>query len=267
MSISIRGLCLEFDYAHWVKEIRETNFKYLDLFAGGREKPPIFFFGDPKGAVAATIGVNPSATEFDLTRGWTDQYFKPNFLINRCQNYFNNPAGARPHEWFDVWKDFLKNIGCAYTNSPKAIHLDFSPRATLSMGALQKLSKQHQELFIDLIRTDMTYLINQIRAYPQINYLYLAGSATKRFYCIDLLKREANRLGIELEPKVPFEREGPGSFGLYMIDVGDKKPRYLFFCSTSPSSRTKIKPHPLVARGKWLKTKHPEFIPNNSPSH
>jgi hypothetical protein len=252
---------LSIDYRQWLNEIIKSNGKYESLFAGGKEKPPIFFFGNPEGAIVATIGINPSATEFEPTRGWTAQYFKQNPLLLRCSNYFDSPLGIQPHEWFDVWKTFLTTVGCSYVQTPRAVHLDFSPRATFSMGALQKQSKEAERLFLDLILADLKYLVEQIRAYTSIKYLYLAGSVTKRYYAIDLLKREASRLGIELEEVVPFQSAGPGSYGLYNLDVGDNRTRRLFFCSTSPSSRTNIRPHPLITRAKWLKSKYPEFIP------
>jgi hypothetical protein len=253
---------LAINYAQWIDEIKRSSGKYGSLFAGGKEKPPIFFFGDPKGAVAATIGVNPSSTEFEPQRGWTTQYFRPEHLLNRCNNYFCKNMYAPPHEWFNVWKNFLRHLGSSYIKPPRAIHLDFSPRATLSMSTLQNQSKQQQELFLKMIKEDLEYLIQQIRAYPSIKHLYLAGSATKKYYCIKLLEQEAKRLKFRLEPKTKFVGHGPGSYGLYILDVGDKTPRYLFFCSTSPSSRKTFGPHPLEERGKWLKKNHSEFKPN-----
>ncbi len=252
------------NYTQWLGEIKRSNGKYMSLFAGGKERPPIFFFGNPEGAVAATIGVNPSTTEFEATRGWTSQFFEPNPLLLRCNSYFDSHLGVQPHEWFDTWKTFLTILGCSYGKTQRTIHLDFSPRATLSMGTLQKQSKETESLFLDLIRADLRYFVEQIRAYKSIEYLYLAGSVTKKYYAIDFLKREADRLGIELEAIIPFQSAGPGSYGLYNLDVGDNKIRKLFFCSTSPSSRTNIRPHPLITRGKWLKAKHPEFIPNQT---
>jgi hypothetical protein len=253
---------LAINYTQWLNEIDKSNSKYESLFAGGKAKPPIFFFGNPDGAIAATIGVNPSATEFEPTRRWTYEYFKPNPLMLRCSNYFGNPVGVQPHEWFETWKTFLKTLGCSYDKTPRAIHLDFSPRATLSMSTLQKQSKDSETLFLELICDDLKYFTEQIRAYPSIKYLYLAGAVTKRYYAIKLLKREEDKLGIKLKAIVPFQSAGPGSYGLYNLEVGDNKARKLFFCSTSPSSRSNIRPHPLISRGKWLKSNHPEFSPN-----
>ena len=77
------------NYTERLNEINGSNSKYESLFASGKAKPPIFFFGNPDGAIAATIGVNPSATEFEPTRRWTYEYFKPKPLMLRCNNYFN----------------------------------------------------------------------------------------------------------------------------------------------------------------------------------
>ena len=56
------------DYSSWLVEINNTNKHYRELFFNAVPFPPIFFFGNPENAVAATLGVNPSAQEFSLNR-------------------------------------------------------------------------------------------------------------------------------------------------------------------------------------------------------
>ena len=223
------------DYENWLSEINRSNSKYKELFVDGKAYPPIFFFGDPKGAVAATIGVNPSAGEFSSDRTWGSEYCQLNRLLERCRRYFDNPAGIPPHPWFQVWENFLGELGLSYHESPRAVHLDFSPRATRSMNSLK--SESQRALFIDLVRTDLKYLIRQLQAYPLIKYLYLSGTVTKRYWAIDIL-RKSQHLGYQLEQHLRFK--GPGQekpyVGLYEIHIGGAM-RYLFFCSTSPSAR------------------------------
>jgi len=251
----------QIDYGRWLSEIIESNYKYRPLFVEGRAFPPIFFFGDPEKAVAATVGVNPSAGEFSKARRWGFEYDELSNLLERCRNYFEKPAGVPPHPWFQVWERFLQNIGVSYYNSPRAVHLDFSPRATRSVSSLQKESQQFHDLFLDLIKKDLKYLIEQLRAYCSIKYVYIAGSVTKKYYGIEFLRENSRYLGYTLKPVMPFMRGGLGQVGLYNLDVGGAVLRYLFFCSTSPSGR--VTPQPLVQEAHWLIKNYPAFLPSD----
>jgi len=254
----VLDLSPEIDYNQWLTELEESNPKYQDLFLGERSMPPIFFFGDPEEAKVATVGVNPSAKEFSLRRRWYG-YIEINRLIERCKNYFKNPLGVPPHPWFTPWKNFLNEIGFSYTQHPRAVHLDLSPRATRSMSSIQKKSKQLEALFRDLIKNDLGYFISQLKAYPEIKHLYAAGSITRKYYLIEFLQEYDSLYGYSLRPIQNFERGGQGKIGLYMLDLGDNNLRYLFFCSTSPSARrgSSILPE----KAPWLKKHYPEFIP------
>ena len=250
------------DYALWLSEIRKSNSKYSPLFVGKKANPPIFFFGDPENAAGATICLNPSATEFE-NRKWDLECIELSALLERCRNYFNMPEHVPRHQWFEKWEPFLEKIGVSYCASPRVIHLDLSPRATLSVSSLQK-SKQLQDLFLDLVENDLKYLFGQLRAYPSLKYLYLMGSVTKKYYAIEFLRKNAQRLGYVLNPIVPFKRGGPGQVGLYMIDLGDPILRYLFFCSTSPSDPNSSTQALLLSRAQWLLEHYPEFLPSGA---
>ncbi|HML01873.1 MAG TPA: hypothetical protein VK487_00705 [Candidatus Bathyarchaeia archaeon] len=249
----------QINYERWLSEINESNSNYEPLFAEREANPPIFFFGDPERATAATVGVNPSATEFE-NRRWPEEC-ELNYLLERCRNYFGKPMGAPTHQWFQTWELFLEEMGISYHNSPGAIHLDFSPRATRSMSSLQREPEQIQNLFLDLIENDLRYFVGQIRAYPSIKHLYVAGAVTRKYYAIEFLRKNAQHLGYALKPIVPFERGGPGQVGLYVLDLGDATPRHLFFCSTSPSARNPRSKVLLLQRAKWLMEKYPKFVP------
>jgi len=249
----------QIDYRHWRSEINKSNSKYKQLFVKGRAYPPIFFFGDPEGAVMATVGINPSAGEFSKHRKWGPEYGELNRLLERCRNYFDKPAGIPPHPWFWAWENFLDEIGVSYQTSPRAVHLDFSPRATRSTRSMQKESEQL--LFLALMKNDLKYFIGQLRAYPSIKYLYAAGTVTKRYWAIDVLEN-SQHLSYKIKQRVvPFKSPGQEKpyVGLYKLDIGGVL-RYLFFCSTSPSARN---PDKLVQKAQWLIKHYPEFLPSH----
>lgn len=249
---------LRINYRHWLSEINESNSKYRSLFVEEKPYPPIFFFGDLEGAVVATVGVNPSAREFSIHRKWDRRYGELSHLLDRCRNYFHKPAGVPSHPWFQVWEDFLAEVGVSYCTLPRAVHLDFSPRATRSMSSLQRESEQLTDLFLDLVENDLKYFIEQLRACPSIKHLYVAGAVTKKYYGIEFLEKNSGSQGYTLKPVMSFRRGGPGQVGLYKLDLGDAIPRYFFFCSTSPSAR--VIPHPLPQKARWLKKHYPEFL-------
>jgi len=251
---------VQIDYRRWLSEVKKSNSKYKSLFVEERVYPPIFFFGNPEGAVLATVGINPSVKEFSKDRKWGLEYSDSRCLFERCRNYFNNPKGVPAYDrYYGVWKNFLRNIGASYMSSPRAVHLDFSPRATRSMGSLQK--KPERLLFLDLMTNDLKYFIKQLRAYRSIKYLYVAGSVTKKYYGIEFLEKNSGHLGYRLKHVMPFKRGGQGQVGLYKLDLADAILRYLFFCSTSPSGRIKL--HPLPKRAHWLIKHYPNFLPSD----
>lgn len=246
------------DYNKWLTEIGKTNRRFKELFVGGTAFPPIFFFGNPDGSIASTVGVNPSAGEFSPIRRWHG-YSEVDRPLQRCKQYFDTSLGIPPHPWFETWKNFLAKIGLSYRRTPRAVHLDLSPRATRSMSALQAKGEDHSALFLDLIKNDLKYFFSQLRSYPKIRYFYAAGSITKKFYMIEFLQRYAYRYDCVFRPVVPFSRGGQGQIGLHKLDLKDKFPRYFFFCSTSPSSRSKT--NPIVKKASYWKANHPEFVP------
>jgi len=261
-NIGGNGVSNQIDYGRWLSEINKSNSDYEPLFAKGRVYPPLFFFGDPEGAVAATVGLNPSAREFSRGRKWKPEHGESGHLLERCRDYFKRPAGVRPHDYFIRWKTlFLDKIGISYVTLPRAVHFDFSPRATRSVSSLQKDPKKSLDLFLDLVKSDLKYFIEQLHVFPSIKHLYIAGSVTKKYYGIEFLEENSLRLGYTLIPVMPFKRGGPGQVGLYKLDVGDAVLRYLFFCSTSPSAH--VEPHPLAQKARWLRKHYPKFLPSD----
>ena len=221
----------------------------------GRPFPPIFSFGNPKGAVAATIGLNPSAREFSSNRNW-NMTSDSNW---RCIHYFEEPFGVPAHPWFNSWERFLNDLGLSYLKSD-VVHFDLSPRATRSVSSLQKEGVAEYRLFLQLVKNDLKYLVDQLRVYPLIKFLYAAGSVTKQYYIVEFLQKHSSLHHLSFKPVKQFERSGPGAIGLYELDLGDNVSRSLFFCSTSPSSR---KGKSLfLEKPAWLKTHYPSFVPS-----
>jgi len=116
-----------------LREEKTTNSVYETNFHTNRETYPIPFFGDPETARIVTIGVNPSANEFTKKRQWPKTSNAAN-LESRFRLYFKWPL-IPPHRWFAPYERALNILGCSYQTD--AMHLDLSPTATISMGAVK----------------------------------------------------------------------------------------------------------------------------------
>jgi len=90
---------------------------------------PIPFFGNPAKALIATVGVNPSSTEFEFSRGWADVK-TPSDWKRRLRDYFNHKTP--PHDWFEPWRRGLELLGMSYEQGTAA-HFDVSYRTTTAM--------------------------------------------------------------------------------------------------------------------------------------
>jgi O-acetyl-ADP-ribose deacetylase (regulator of RNase III) len=111
-------------HADWIK----TRERFPDN-TRPRSRWPIAFFGNPTNATVATIGINPSSTEFDDARKWSPVKSKKAWKI-RLRDYFKNPIP--PHVWFESWRPALALLGASYKDGT-ATHLDVSYRATTAM--------------------------------------------------------------------------------------------------------------------------------------
>ena len=87
---------------------------------------PIPFFGNPKNALVATVGVNPSSTEFDEARDWASVHSGTEWKL-RLRDYFKLKIPA--HEWFEPWRIGLELLG---TSRATAANLLSAPVATLT---------------------------------------------------------------------------------------------------------------------------------------
>lgn len=213
-------------YLHRLVE-RKSGHGFDVLRKPGVIAHPIPFFGRILDAQVATVGINPSATEFE-NRKWPSA-ISPEQLFTRLHGYFENPDVPR-HPWFSKWEDALQPLNVSYAEGTAA-HLDISARATKSMGSIPPPQRQ---LFETMLAQDCSGFFELLPLMPRLKLLYLAGCTSRR-YLHDFLQREAPRFGYQLKGDV--ESVGQGRTGWFNL-TGPDLSLPVFFCSVSPSSRT-----------------------------
>ncbi len=205
-----------------VEYVTRTDSTYRVNYKGGVPTLPIPFFGDLEKAEVLTIGLNPSATEFESSRWRTP--VDADGLTERLLRYFDSDE----HPWFQAWERALGEIGASYRHN--AAHLDISPRATVSAGAVPD-----PIIFEQMLVDDLPWMIRFMHAAPRARLILLAGVATKRHYLNEFLAKQLDAndgmlLGSLARPK---------GFGKVLHHVLRSKGRELpvYFCSSSPSDR------------------------------
>lgn len=205
-----------------VRYVADTDHRWARNFKPGVNTHPIPFFGDITNAEIITIGLNPSATEFE-GRGWPDHLTAVE-LSDRLLNYFK----SNPHRWFDGWEAALGTLGASYYRN--AAHLDLSPRATSSAGDVPD-----RELFEEMLSADLPWMMRFFEFAPAARLVLLAGTASKKYYLNEFIQRElhpgSGRLdGMAIRP--------PGSGKvLRHTFVFDGRRLPVWFCSSGPSDR------------------------------
>lgn len=182
---------------------------------------PIPFFGDILNARVITVGVNPSATEFN-GRGWPAA-MSAEALTERLLGYFSRS----PHPWFDRWEAVLANIERSYRRD--AAHVDLSPRATVSQAAAPSPT-----LFSEMLAADVGQMLRILSLAPNVGVLLMAGAATNALYVNEFVARNVPR---------PYRLDGtltrpagPGKV-LWHDLVLQRRRLPVYFCSSSPSDR------------------------------
>ncbi len=137
---------------------------------------PIACFGDQRTATVATLGINPSASEFssrgrllegDERRLETLASLGANRaseltdaqvgrLIKGCHDYFER----NPYYWFDRLSPVLDVVGVAYP-ARSACHLDLVQWATVPMWSA--IREDDPTLAERLLREDAPFLVEQLR--------------------------------------------------------------------------------------------------------
>jgi hypothetical protein len=130
---------------------------------------PMPFFGNPRTAVAATIGVNPSSGEFSSERHWGQIRTKRDWK-ERLKGYFNNTSPL-PHRWFGPWKSGLQLLNISY-ESGRAAHFDVSYRATKAM--IRNKSTDRVE-FRRMVERDIQFLFRLLPLCDNLRLLLVFG--------------------------------------------------------------------------------------------
>jgi hypothetical protein len=203
---------------------------YAHLFADGKPGVPVPFFGELAAAQVATIGLNPSDTEFHNGR-W-DGVEGADRVAARLTQYFSN-ANVEPHKWFKTWSDALKHIGVSYA-SGSAAHIDVCPWATMPMSKFQ--DKQDKSDFTALVKSSAESFKRCLQMASQLRLILIAGTVNNGCYLNEYL--QSLRLeGMEL--KGSCKRPGGRGFVLqHQLCISEREIPVYFF-SVSPSARTK----------------------------
>ena len=221
-------------HAHAVQRyIASSQPRYANLLDPSSECHPIPCFGNPGSALAVTVGLNPSATEFKAGRCWASPLTGA-ALADRCTGYFSKSAANQSHPWFAPWSDGLASLGLSY-ESGSAVHLDLSPRATRSVSSLRKAGDR--SLFLTMVESDLWVFFATLQLCQGAKLVLLAGSVTGKYYLNEFLQRFAPAHGHSLDR--PFNRRnhpGKGKTSWHWLS-GPKRRLPVFFCSSSPSDR------------------------------
>jgi hypothetical protein len=152
---------------------------------------PVVAFGDPRRAAVATLGLNPSISEFEERGAELDGPFRrfetlrslgvaslgdaPDEIIGRvwrrCNAYFH----GNPYRWFNPLETILDALDMSYYGDT-ACHLDLSQWATNpSWSSLPRSARER------LVAEDAEFLRLQLRSEP-IRLLLLNGRAVLRAF-------------------------------------------------------------------------------------
>ena len=129
---------------------------------------PIPFFGNPRTAIVATIGVNPSSGEFKPERNWAGVQNKGEWK-KRLKNYFTNTPP--PHKWFVSWRTGLKLLGVSYEDGTAA-HFDVSYRPTRAMLTNPRTNRAE---FRRMVEKDIAWFFKLLLLCPNLKLLLTFG--------------------------------------------------------------------------------------------
>lgn len=222
------------------EELAATDEMFEVNYPEGLRTWPIPFFGDFRNAEVLTVGVNPSAGEFEPGR-W-DGIRDWSAAEQRLNNYFENEVIR--HDWFETWELALKEIRVSYQGGAPnrlAAHVDLSPRATRSMAAVPDKAR-----FLQMVESDLSLFARLIGQNAKIRLLLLAGTVTNEYYMHDFLAEKLPSFGMRLDRgKEIHAGRGEGKVAFCMLTAAGRN-LPVFFCSVSPSAGRRR--HKLIER-------------------
>ena len=214
--------------------VQFTQPRYEPLSKSGVTPHPICCFGDPATAVAVTVGVNPSAAEFENGL-WPHEPMEHKALAKECRGYFGRRDVASHHKFFTPWKQALQSLGLSY-ESGDAAHVDLSPRATRCIRDLKPGFEN--ELFLEMVQQDLWMFFATLDLCRKVKLLLIAGSVTGRYFMNEFLQRFAPNYGHALGGAfVRTAVKGPGKTCWHEL-ADSKRKLPTFFCSSGPASKT-----------------------------
>jgi hypothetical protein len=205
------------------QHVKNTASRYGGIHKRGVLTHPIPFFGDLATASVVTVGVNPSATEFNTGR-WPSA-LAPAELTERLLRYFQR----EPHPWFERWETALRTIGVSYRQD--AAHVDISPRATVS-EAVRVDPRAWEQMLTD----DLPWMVRFIAAAPRVRLIMMAGAATSALYVNEFVAKKLPLELARLEGSLS-RPAGRAKVRHHEIVIGTRRIP-VWFCSSSPSDRS-----------------------------
>jgi hypothetical protein len=133
-----------------------------------RSQWPIPFFGNPATATVATVGVNPSATEFAPDRNWKAIKGATEWKL-RLRDYFK--CNIPRHEWFTSWQLGLEFLDVTYEEGTAA-HFDVSYRSTTAM---LKNPQTDPKEFRAMVENDVRWLFHLLPLCRDLRVLLIFG--------------------------------------------------------------------------------------------
>jgi len=154
-------------------------------------------FGNPRRAVVATVGVNPSSGEFRASRNWNAVH-TPADWKRRLKDYFNHDSPS--HEWFEPWCTGLELLGVSYTTGTAA-HFDGSYRPTIAM--LRNANTNHAE-FRRMVEHDVAWFFRLLPLCERLRLLLVFGPIVRADGSTEslaaFLRKQAARHGFTVLP-------------------------------------------------------------------
>lgn len=231
-----------------IEETKATDHNYETIIAKKGMGKPIPFFGSIETAKVLTVGVNPSGTEFDISRKWPPEGLPAENLKDRLINYFDpEKSPAEGHGWFAEWEKVLKLIGYSYFDRT-ACHLDISPRGTISMESVRNMGKE--TVFIKMLEHDIKWFFETLSFCNDAQLILVAGKVLPSQELIRFIKKhiEMSNLNFKLVKQEAGRRGGTATSSFHKLEM--KKELEVFYCSSGPSYRTK--PPPEIGKSSFL---------------
>jgi len=186
---------------------------------------PIPFFGPLDSAIAATVAMNPSSTEFTPERNWSARITATE-LCNRLIGYFEF-AATPPHVWFAESEKPLRPLGLTY--AANLVHLDIVPRAT------RRIQEGDSFSFGRLAEVDAWVFFEALSLASSVRLVILSGTVLRSHYMDEWVHQRASKYGWDFV--ADQSRLGRPGVGYHELRRAGRSVT-VFFTSVSRNART-----------------------------